>query len=230
VATVVVEHRDRLGRMNTELVEAALSAHGVRLVVLYSGEVTDDLVQDYGRGAHLVLRRVVSAPVGPQPGDRGPRVRITQYSGRNLSVPRVRMCSMSQRGASTRTAKPLKRAAAAARLSIEIVDPPDLGRQWTKADVLRLRRERPGWLTAARQRHAAEQKRRAEQRCKELAAMLDAGGFTRPDDGSDNMIPYADEAFMYLLMVRKVCDADAQRAVEARWPSVADYEFDNEIF
>lgn len=29
----VVEHRDRLGRVNTELVEAALSAHGRRLVV-----------------------------------------------------------------------------------------------------------------------------------------------------------------------------------------------------
>lgn len=46
VVTVVVEHRDRLGRMNTELVEAALSAHGRRLVVLDSGEVTDDLVRD----------------------------------------------------------------------------------------------------------------------------------------------------------------------------------------
>jgi putative resolvase len=46
VTTVVVEHRDRLGRMNTELVEAALSAHGRRLVVLDSGEVTDDLVRD----------------------------------------------------------------------------------------------------------------------------------------------------------------------------------------
>jgi putative resolvase len=46
VATVVVEHRDRLGRMNTELAEAALSAHGRRLVVLDCGEVTDDLVRD----------------------------------------------------------------------------------------------------------------------------------------------------------------------------------------
>ncbi|MDT5350034.1 MAG: putative resolvase [Mycobacterium sp.] len=46
VAMVVVEHRDRLGRMNTELVEAALSAHGRRLVVLDAGEVTDDLVRD----------------------------------------------------------------------------------------------------------------------------------------------------------------------------------------
>ena len=44
--TVIVEHRDRLGRMNTELVEAALSAHGRRLVVLDDGEVTDDLVRD----------------------------------------------------------------------------------------------------------------------------------------------------------------------------------------
>ncbi|BBX95904.1 IS607 family transposase [Mycobacterium lacus] len=46
VTVVVVEHRDRLGRMNTELVEAALSAHGRRLVVLDAGEVDDDLVRD----------------------------------------------------------------------------------------------------------------------------------------------------------------------------------------
>ena len=46
VTTVLVEHRDRLGRMNTELVEAALCAHGRRLVVLDAGEVDDDLVRD----------------------------------------------------------------------------------------------------------------------------------------------------------------------------------------
>jgi putative resolvase len=46
VATVVVEHRDRLGRMNTELVEAALSAHGRDLVVVDDGEGDDDLVRD----------------------------------------------------------------------------------------------------------------------------------------------------------------------------------------
>lgn len=46
VRTVVVEHRDRLGRMNTELVEAALEAAGRRLVVLDDGEVEDDLVRD----------------------------------------------------------------------------------------------------------------------------------------------------------------------------------------
>ncbi|MER5337504.1 IS607 family transposase [Micromonospora sp. NPDC002717] len=46
VTTVVVEHKDRLGRMNVELVEAALSAHGRRLVVLDDGEVADDLVRD----------------------------------------------------------------------------------------------------------------------------------------------------------------------------------------
>jgi putative resolvase len=43
---VVVEHRDRLARMNAELVEAALSAHGRRMVVLDLGEVDDDLVRD----------------------------------------------------------------------------------------------------------------------------------------------------------------------------------------
>jgi putative resolvase len=46
VTVVVVEHRDRLGRMNTELAEAALAAHGRRLAVVDDGEVTDDLVRD----------------------------------------------------------------------------------------------------------------------------------------------------------------------------------------
>jgi len=46
VTTVVVEHRDRLARMNAELVEAALSAPSRRLVVIDTGEIDDDLVRD----------------------------------------------------------------------------------------------------------------------------------------------------------------------------------------
>jgi putative resolvase len=46
VTIVVIDHRDRLARMNAELVDAALSAHGRRLVVVDDGEVTDDLVGD----------------------------------------------------------------------------------------------------------------------------------------------------------------------------------------
>ena len=46
VTTVVVEHKDRLGWMNVELIESALAAHGRRLVVLDDGEVEDDLVRD----------------------------------------------------------------------------------------------------------------------------------------------------------------------------------------
>jgi putative resolvase len=46
VQTVVVTHRDRLARMNAELIEAALSANERRLVVLDDGEVTDDLIGD----------------------------------------------------------------------------------------------------------------------------------------------------------------------------------------
>lgn len=46
VTSVVVEHRDRLGRMNVELVEASLAAHGRRLVVLNDDELDDDLGRD----------------------------------------------------------------------------------------------------------------------------------------------------------------------------------------
>lgn len=46
VTAVVVEHRDRLGRVNTELAESALAAHGRWLVVLDDGEVDEDLVRD----------------------------------------------------------------------------------------------------------------------------------------------------------------------------------------
>ena len=79
VGTVVVEHRDRLGRMNVELVEAALSASGRHLVVLDDGEVDDGLVRDmtevltsfcarlYGRRsarnrAQKALRKAAEAP------------------------------------------------------------------------------------------------------------------------------------------------------------------------
>jgi putative resolvase len=46
VTCVVVEHMDRLGRMDVELVEAALSATGRRLLVLDDGEVENDPMQD----------------------------------------------------------------------------------------------------------------------------------------------------------------------------------------
>lgn len=46
VKTIIVEHRDRLMRFGFEYVEAALAAQGRRIVVVESGEVKDDLVQD----------------------------------------------------------------------------------------------------------------------------------------------------------------------------------------
>lgn len=46
ITMIVVEHRDRLGRMNTELVEAALGAVGRSIRVVEEGEVDDDLVRD----------------------------------------------------------------------------------------------------------------------------------------------------------------------------------------
>lgn len=43
---IVVEHRDRLARMNFNLIEATLAAQGRRVVVVDDSEVEDDLVRD----------------------------------------------------------------------------------------------------------------------------------------------------------------------------------------
>jgi putative resolvase len=90
VTVVVVEHRDRLGRVNIELVEAALSAHNRRLVVLDGSEVTGDLVHDmvevltllcaglYGRRS--ARNRALKA-LGCAQQDIGPRAVKLQASG-----------------------------------------------------------------------------------------------------------------------------------------------------
>lgn len=46
VTTIIVEHRDRLTRMNVGLVESALEASGRRLIVVDDTERDDDLLQD----------------------------------------------------------------------------------------------------------------------------------------------------------------------------------------
>ena len=46
VTTIIVEHRDRLARMNVGLVESTLEASGRRLIVVDDTERDDDLLQD----------------------------------------------------------------------------------------------------------------------------------------------------------------------------------------
>jgi putative resolvase len=46
VTTIVVEHRDRLARFGVEQLDAALAAHGRRVLVADPAEMTDDLVGD----------------------------------------------------------------------------------------------------------------------------------------------------------------------------------------
>jgi putative resolvase len=74
VATIVVEHRDRLARFGVEHLEAALAATGRRIVVVEPSQTTDDLLRDlievltsmcarlYGRrGARNRAMRAVTA-------------------------------------------------------------------------------------------------------------------------------------------------------------------------
>jgi putative resolvase len=85
VTTVVIEHRGRLARMNTELVEAALAARGRHLAVPGPGELDDDLVRDmaevltsfcarlYGRRSarNRARRAVLCAQRNPDPAYQG---------------------------------------------------------------------------------------------------------------------------------------------------------------
>lgn len=46
VGTIIVEHRDRLARVNAGLIESALNAQGRKLIVVDDTELDDDLVRD----------------------------------------------------------------------------------------------------------------------------------------------------------------------------------------
>lgn len=90
VRCIVVEHRDRLARLGSEYIEAALLGSGRRLVVVDKGEVSEDLVRDmtevltslcarlYGRrSARTRAARALRAsarPVGEQPQEPGAEV------------------------------------------------------------------------------------------------------------------------------------------------------------
>ena len=100
VSVVVVEHRDRLARVNAELVEAALSAQGRRLVVIDEGEVDDDLVRDmtevltsfcarlYGRRS---ARNRAEKALRCAERDVGPMVLAQQAKAAGVSQPKRKM-------------------------------------------------------------------------------------------------------------------------------------------
>ncbi len=46
ITTIVVEHRDRLARVGVEVVRAALTAQGRRIIIVDADETTDDLGRD----------------------------------------------------------------------------------------------------------------------------------------------------------------------------------------
>ncbi len=87
VTMIVVEHRERLGGMNTELVEASLAATGRRVVVVDDTEIDDDLMRDmtevltffcarlYGRRAakNRAAKALAAAAQAPEIPPRVPR-------------------------------------------------------------------------------------------------------------------------------------------------------------
>ena len=58
VTTIIVEHRDRLARMNVGLVESALEAFGRRLIVVDDTERDDDLTCDISEVLTLFCARL----------------------------------------------------------------------------------------------------------------------------------------------------------------------------
>ncbi len=84
VGTIVVEHRDRLTRFGFDLLEAALSSAGKRILVVEEGEVADDLVRDlleiltsacgrlYGRRSARRRARKALAVMGCLEGEASP--------------------------------------------------------------------------------------------------------------------------------------------------------------
>ena len=79
VITVVVEYRDRLGRVNTELVDAAWSAHSRRLVVLNDGKADDNLVGD--------MDQVLTALCARLYGHRSARNKVSRHSDAPRGIP-----------------------------------------------------------------------------------------------------------------------------------------------
>ena len=93
---------------------------------------------------------------------------------------------------------------------------------WLNTSLFRLCRQRRGstsvWTTCrARDRGPAKVKEAAGLQ-QAVDALLDEGGYTAPDTGREDMVLSADEALLYLLH-RGVANADAEAAVDRRWPS-----------
>src|SRR3984893_7795252 len=91
VRTVVVEHRDRLGAMNVELVEAALSAGGRSLVVLDPAERDDDLVRDMTQVLTSFCARLYGRRSAKNRAEKALRCAEHDVGPMTLSAPKAKM-------------------------------------------------------------------------------------------------------------------------------------------
>ncbi len=77
VATIVVEHRNRLARLGAERLEAALSAQGRRLLVVDLAEVDDHLVRGVNEILTSLCARLRGRQAAPSVGCQGCRISAT---------------------------------------------------------------------------------------------------------------------------------------------------------
>ena len=148
-----MERRDRLARFGVEHLEAALGAHGRRIVVADSGESTDDLVRDMIEVLTSMCARLYGRAGRPESGPAGGH-RHQGRTGTGGVMGGAAKCSELKRAAqilgvtSTTLRQHGWKTASAARIQAVTDDPPD-------------------WAIAAREnqreKRARQQRRRAFQ-------------------------------------------------------------------
>lgn len=70
VVTIIVEHRDRLARVNVGLIESALEASGRRLIVVDDTDLDDDLARDVTEVLTLFCARLYGRKSAKQRAQR----------------------------------------------------------------------------------------------------------------------------------------------------------------
>ena len=112
--------------------------------------------------------------------------------------------------------KPLN-GGAAKRFGVTPSELPDLGRPWTRREVLAARRSRPQWLRDAQSRYTAEREAASRRREQQAVARLGAWGYVGSAERMDAAFMEGDTAYLRLLHAG-VDEKTAAFVCVQRWP------------